>query len=185
MKKIIAIALTLMLLCGATSVFATGLAIPSKTTEDLTSFEVKVETPVDGKQVTMAPAASQATAEAELEKAQAAQTAEGYFGEEATKAIKDILGDNAEISIDEFLAISAEGYEDGMGEITIIAKFPTPYAKDEKVAVSFGTFDAEKVLTWKVFEGIGLQDGRVQFKLDPESFKTLQAGEALLAACSK
>ena len=185
MKKIIAIALTLMLLCGATTAFATGLVTPSKTTEDLTTFEVVVENPVSGKATTMKPADNQDVAEAELEKAQAAKTVEAYFGDEVTKAIKDILGDNATISMDEFLAVRAEGYEDAMGKITIIAKFPTPYATGEKVAVNIGMFDANNVLAWTVYEGTGLEDGRVQFSVEPEVYKAIQEGDALLAVCSK
>lgn len=186
MKKIIAIALTLALLCGAVTVFAdTELTVPSKTTGDLTSFEVVVENPVEGKKVTMAPAAAQDAAEAEIKKAQEAKTLEAYFGAEVTNAIKAILGDDAALSVDEFLAISAEGYEDGMGNATITAKFPTPYAKDEKVAVSVGIFDAEKNLTWTVFEGVGLEDGCVRFTVDPLTFAAIQVGGALLIACSK
>lgn len=186
MKKIIAVALSLMLLCGAVAAFAdTELITPSKTTEDMTSFQVEVENPVEGKTVTMAPAEDQAAAEAELEKAQAAKTVEAYFGEEVTKAIQEILGENAEISMDELLAITVEGYEDGMGNATVTAKFPVVYAKDEKVAVMVGIFDAEKNLTWNTYEGIGQEDGTVKFMVDAATFAAIESDGALVAVCRK
>lgn len=186
MKKIIAIALTLVMLCGAVTVFAdTELVTPSKTTEDLTAIESTVENPVAGKTVTVAAAEDQTVAEAELEKAAAAGTVEAYFGEEATKAIQAILGEGAEISLDEFLAVTVEGYEDEMGNVTVTAKFPTAYAEGEKVAVLIGTFDAEKNLTWNVVEGVGLEDGSVQFAMDAATAKAVAEGNALFAICSK
>ena len=72
-----------------------------------------------------------------------------------------------------------------MGNATITAKFPTPYAVDEKVAVSVGTYDADKNLTWKVFEGKGVENGYVQFTVDAETYLAIQANEALLTVCSK
>ena len=122
MKKLIAIALTLVMLCGAVAVLAdTGLATPSKTTDDLTAFEVTVESPVDGKAVAILPInentvdditkyqANLDAAEAELEKAQNAKTLEAYFGNEVAEKIAAILSDNAGISMDEFLAVIEQG----------------------------------------------------------------------------
>lgn len=185
MKKIIAIALALVLLCGATAVLAdTELVTPSKTTQDLISFTVEeVENPVEGKTVTMAPAADQAAAEAELEKAQNAKTVEAYFGEETTAAVKTILGEKAEISMDELLAVSMEGYEDGMGNVVIIAKFPTSYAKDEKVAVLIGVIN-DNVTAWKAVEGVGLEDGSVRFTVDPETALAIEEDIALFSVLS-
>lgn len=186
MKKIIAIALTLMMLCGAVTAFAdTELVTPSKTTEDLTTIESTVENPVAGKTVTVAAAEDQTVAEAELEKAAAAGTVEAYFGEEATKAIQAILGEGAEISLDEFMVVTVEGYADEMGNVTVTAKFPTAYAEGEKVAVLIGTFDAEKNLTWNVVEGVGQKDGSVQYVVDAATMALIQNGEALVAVCSK
>ena len=196
MKKIIAIALTLMMLCGAVSVFAdTNMSTPSKTTDDFTTFEVTVENPVDGKAVVILPInentvddvtkyqANLDAAEAELEKAQNAKTLEAYFGNEPAAAVAAILGDNA-ISMDEFLAVIEQGYEDGMGNATVTAQVATPYEKDEKVAAMIGILK-DSALTWNTYEAVGLEDGRIQFTVDAETMKAMGTEIALFAVCSK
>ena len=195
MKKIVALALTLMMLFGAVIVFAdTDLATPSKSTGDLVKFEVTVENPVDGKIVLILPIEEDTTdtaekdmlaiGEQELEKAQTAGTVEGYFDEETAKAIAEILGENAEISMDEFMAVIMVNYEESMGEAKVIAELATPYEKDEKVAVLIGVVK-DDVVTWTVYEGIGLEDGRVEFTIDAETAKTVTEENALFATCSK
>ena len=195
MKKIIAIALTLVMLFGAVTVFAdTKLVTPSKTTEGMTSFEVTVEHPVDGVVVTLLPIEADTTdagekamldiADKELEKAQAAGTVEKYFGEEAAKAIAEILGENAEMSVDEFLAVVLANYEESMGAVNVVAKLATPYEKDEKVAALVGLV-SDDVVAWTVIEGVGLEDGSVQFAMDAATAKAVAEGNALFAICSK
>ena len=189
MKKIVAIALTLMMLCGAVTVFAdSDLTTPSKTTGDLTSFEATVQNPVAGKTVALEVAtdeATQQTAEEELEKAQAAGSVEKYFGKETAEAIAEILGDNAEVSLDEFMPIVLNDYEEGMGDVVLSVKLATPYQEGEKVAVLIGIIENNVVATWKAFEGIGQADGQVQFTMDAETAKAVAAGNAVFASCSK
>ena len=197
MKKIIAVALTLMMLCGAVSVFAdTDMSTPSKTTDDLITFDVTVDNPVDGKAVVILPInentvdditkyqANLDAAEKELEKAQNAKTLEAYFGNESSALVAAILGDNAEISMDEFLAVIELGYEDGMGNALITAQVATPYEKDEKVAAMIGILK-DGSLTWNVYEAVGLEDGRIQFTVDAETMKAIGTEIALFAVCSK
>ena len=196
MKKLIAIALTLVMLCGAVAVLAdTGLATPSKTTDDLANFEVTVENPVDGKVVAIIPVGDSAeeavkykdileAAASELEKAQAAGSAEAYFGGDTAKAITDILGADAEISLDELLAVYAVGYEEGMGSATVAVQVATPYEKGENVAAMIGFVENNNV-TWNVFEGFGLEDGRVQLTVPADVMLALMNGSALFAICSK
>lgn len=197
MKKIIAVALTLMMLCGAVSVFAdTDMSTPSKTTDDLITFDVTVDNPVDGKAVVILPInentvdditkyqANLDAAEKELEKAQNAKTLEAYFGNESSALVAAILGDNAEISMDEFLAVIELGYEDGMGNALVTAQVATPYEKDEKVAAMIGILK-DGSLTWNVYEAVGLEDGRIQFTVDAETMKAIGTEIALFAVCSK
>ena len=194
MKKIIAIALTLVLLCGAVTVLADSeLVTPSKTTGDLISFEVTVEHPVDGKAVTLLPItedmaadyqANLDAADKQLEKAQAAGTLEAYFGADVAGKIAGILGADAEISMDELLAVIAQGYEDGMGNAAVTAQVATPYEKDEKAAVMIGIVK-DDVVTWNVYEAVGLEDGRLQFTVDAETMKADMENITLLAVCSK
>ena len=183
MKKIIAIALTLVLLCGAVAVFAdTTITTPSKTTGDLASFEVTVENPIAGKTVILVPVADQKNAEAELEKIQAAKSVEDYFGEDAGKALTDILGND--ISLDEFMAVTEQGYEEGMGAATVFTKVATPYEKDEKAVALIGIAKDGK-LAWNAYEAVGLEDGRIQFVVDANTMLKLMNGAALFAICSK
>ena len=183
MKKIIAIALTLAMLCGAVTVFAdTELVVPSKTTDDLVSFEATVENPVAGKTVSVEIADNDASEKA-LEKAQAAGTVESYFGEETAKAIAAVLGEDVEISMDELTAVVLKDYEEANGVVTVNAQFSTPYEKDEKVAVGVGIPVGEDV-NWTIFEGIGQEDGNVVFVVDAETAKAIAADYALLAVCS-
>lgn len=194
MKKIIAIALTLVLLCGAVTVLADSeLVTPSKTTGDLISFEVTVEHPVDGKAVALIPItedmaadyqANLDAADKQLEKAQAAGTLEAYFGADVAGKIAGILGADAEISMDELLAVIAQGYEDGMGNAAVTAQVATPYEKDEKAAVMIGIVK-DDVVTWNVYEAVGLEDGRLQFTVDAETMKAVMENITLLAVCSK
>ena len=193
MKKIISFALVAVMLCVAFAAFAEGVSVPSKTTDDMTSFDVTVENPVDGKAVSLLPInestvdditkyqANLDNADAELKKLQEAASLDAYFGD-AAKEIAAILGDG-EISVDEFLAVIEIGYEDGMGNATIKAKFATPYEKDEKVAVLIGI--PGDAIAWKTFEGVGQDDGSVQFTVDADTMKAIEANTAILAACSK
>lgn len=184
MKKLVSILLVVAMLSVAIAAFAdTALSTPSKTTEDMTSFEVTVENPVDGKAVTLKTVPENEKAAAELAKAQEAGSVEAYFGNETAAAINAILG-SAEVSLDEFCAALEEGYEEGMGSVTVTVELPTPYEKDEKVAVLVGLVEGDAV-TWKVFEGTGLEDGKVQLTLDAETALKLAAGPALFAVCSK
>lgn len=193
MKKIIAIALTLVFLCGAIPVLAdTEIITPSKTTGDLTTLEVTVENPIEGKPVTAVPVNSQNAAqykaqadaaEAEIAKAFAAGTVEKYFGEETTNAIKGVLGDAEKINMDEFFAFVLNGYEEAMGKATFTAKMPTPYAGKE-VAVLIGLVEDGQV-NWTTIKGIGQEDGSVQFTVEPELAQKIQQGVALMTVCSK
>ena len=194
MKKIIAIALTLVFLCGAIPVLAdTEIITPSKTTGDLTTLEVTVENPIEGKPVTAVSVNSQNAAqykaqadaaEAEIAKAFAAGTVEKYFGEETTNAIKGVLGDAEKINMDEFFAFVLNGYEEAMGKATFTVKMPTPFAADEKVAVLIGLVENGQA-NWTTFEGIGQADGSVQFTVEPELAQKIQQGVALMTVCSK
>ena len=184
MKKIIAIALTLMLLCSATTVLAaTDMTTPSKTTGDMTTFEVAVENPVEGKSVTLQPLYGSALADAELAKAQNAKTLEDYFGEETAKAIMAILG-GSPIKLDEFMAIYSQGYEEGMGKATVNSKTATPYENGEKAAACFGVIK-DGALTWDVFEAAGQEDGGLKFDVNTETMQALETETVLFALCSK
>ena len=195
MKKIIAVALSLMLLCGAATVFAdTSMTTPSKTQEDMTTFEVSVEFPVDGKSVGIFAInedtvdditkyqANLDAAAAELAKAQNAKTMEGYFGADIATAIAAIVGNDAEISMDELVAIFQSGYEAGMGNATVGVGVPTPYANGEKAAALIGIIKGG-VMNWNVYEAVGQPDGRLQFTVDGNTMLEINPNITLFAVC--
>ncbi len=182
MKKIIAFALTLVLLCSAATAFAE--AVPSKTTDDLSNVEVTVENPVEGKTPAMAAATEPEKLEAaaeELAKLQAAGSVEGYFGEETAKAIAAIVGEGAEASVDEFLPVTVLEYDESMGEATIVMAFATPFENGEKVAVLIGLCQEAGEVEWSVYEGVGTEDGRLQFTVPADAMVAIMDGTALLA----
>ena len=183
MKKIIAIALTLMLLCSATTVLAADMTTPSKTTGDMIWFEVTVENPVEGKEVNLKPLFGSAFADSELAKAREAKTVEGYFGEDVAKQITEIVGSNS-VSLDEFMAVYSQGYEEGMGNGNIKSHTPTSYGYGEKAAACFGIIK-DGVLTWNVYEAVGLADGRLEFNVDAETMMAFETETVLFALCSK
>lgn len=184
MKKIIALVLSLVLLCSASAVFAD--ATPSKTTADLVAAEVAVENPVEGK----TPALEAATEQADLDAAAAElaklteQGVDAYFGAEAVAAVAAILGEGAEVSVDEFLPIKVVDYEEGMGDATITLEFPTAYAAGEKVAILVGLPEGDAIV-WNVYEGVGLENGQVQFTLPADVMLAIVNGTALVAVVSK
>lgn len=181
MKKIIAIALTLVLLCSAVSVFADS--VPSKTTDDLVAIEITVENPVDGKAPAAAASTDLGVLAAAAEVAKLAEVgADEYFGAEAAAAVAAIVGEGA--NVDEFLPITVTDYVEGMGDATWIVKFATPYAEGQVVTILIGMPMEDGQLAWNVYEGVGLADGSVQFTVPGDVMVALVNGSALLAVCS-
>ena len=197
MKKLLAIVLAAAVLFGAATVLADiDLITRSKTTEDLTKFEVEVEHPVEGRIVEILPINEHTVgdiskyqvnldvAEEELKKALKAGTVETYFDPDAAVDIEEIFVDIKAVYLDEMFAIIQVGYEEGMGEATVKAQLPTPYDKDEKVAAMIGILK-DGVLTWHVFEGIGLEDNGILFVADEATMLEINPNIALFAVCSR
>ncbi|MDO5378772.1 MAG: hypothetical protein Q4G52_10605 [Clostridia bacterium] len=211
MKRVVCIALALMLCLSAAAV---AESVPSKTTVDLTKFEVTAEyLPQDANlflhpvnEPTVGDALAEyeehlAICQAEIEKLSASESIETYFGQ-----VKDIDGqivslkellETEELNVFEFCPAVAGGYQAAYGKVTATMLFSTPYEKDEKVVLMIGLVtvnaDGTQTVEWYAFEGIGLgavegqeeTEGRIRVELSAEIVEAIQNGTALLAMVSK
>ena len=186
MKKVISIALALVMLCLGVVVFADD-ATPSKTTEDLLTIEAVPATPVEGSGFFFFPVTEKYVdvtkyqanldfAAAEFAKVEK-DGAEAYLGEETAAAVKAILGSD-KVTLDEFFPVIAGNYKEEMGEVTVTVQMATPYKKDQKVAVIVGDGTS-----WATFEGVGVDDttGAIQVVLDPATVLKVQENISLFA----
>ncbi len=180
MKKIVALLLVLTLALSAAVVLAAaskgGEDYNNTKTEDENEFFFKVTD--EGDKVEWA--------NAELAKLKEAGDVGAYFG--LADEIAAILGEG-EYKVYEFAAVVAGNYDESMGEITANFPFATPYEKDTKVAVLLGFAakdeNGEAKMEWKPIEGGALEDGSIEFKVDPETITRVQEESALLAVVSK
>lgn len=206
MKKIIALSLCLLLVC----LTAFAEEVPSKTAEDLTSFEVTAENlPEDSdffvrvvKEDEEGYKKHLEACKAEVEKLKEAAGVEEYFGvvtdiDGNVVDMKEVLGTD-ELNVYEFVALIAGNYEESYGKVTVKILMPTPYEKDEKVIVLIGKVTVideethEQSVEWTAFEGIGLEPdpeapetpGRIQVEFDPQTVLDIQEGMALAAIVS-
>lgn len=204
MKKIVCLLVALML-CLSSAAFAES--VPSKTTGDLTKFEVAVENAENASGFYVAPVAESDDAnqdraqacQAEISKLVASEKVAAYFGEVKdaagnTVSLTEVLGTDT-LNVHEFCAIKAGGFDEQFGKVTANMLFSTPYAAGEKVIVMIGIVtinaDGTQTVAWTAYEGVGVQvdsvenQGCIQVALDPATVLAIQQGTALLAIVSK
>ncbi|MBR5751885.1 MAG: hypothetical protein IKX84_05800, partial [Clostridia bacterium] len=128
MKKILAIVLALLL--GTTCV---AYAVPSKTTEDMSTFEIEGTTGDDYFYIVADE--DQTLAEEELEKLAEAGEDE-YFGE-AAEAAKEALELDA-LTTYEYLKVIAGNYKPELGDVLVHMAFATPFEEGQKVGIMLG-----------------------------------------------
>lgn len=187
MKKLIALFLSLML-CLSSAALAES--VPSKTTEDMTKFEVVTES---GEASGFYLSATDATelSLSEIEKLKSSESVAAYFGEvkDAEGNVVDLtatLGTDT-LNVHEFLPVIAFGYEETMGKVTANLQFSTPYAEGEEVIVMIGIVESGTI-TWTACKGIGVtanEAGCIKVELTPELVLAIQNGTALLSVVSK
>ena len=178
MKKIVCLILGLALCL--TSVAALAESVPSKTTTDLTRFEVTAENQPGDETLYLLPV-NEATVgdtladyqehldicQAELEKLAASEGTEAYFGQVKDAEgnpvdLRELLGvaDGTQLNVFEFCPAIAGGFREDCGKVTATMLFSTPYEKDEKVIVLIGIVtvheDGAQTVEWTAFEGVGL-----------------------------
>lgn len=211
MKRIVCVVFALLMLLGAAAV---AESVPSKTTLDLTKFEVTAENLPEDANLFLIPVNEPTVGEAlpeyqehieicqkEVEKLATSESIEAYFGEVKgedgeTVSLKEMLGAE-ELNVFEFCPAIAGGYQESYGRVTATMLFSTPYEKDEKVVVMIGLVtvnaDGTQTVEWYAFERIGLDalegqeetEGRVRVELSAQIVAAIENGTALIAVVSK
>ena len=177
MKKLVCFVLGLTL-CLSASAMAESL--PSKTTSDLTRFEVVAENQPNDPDIYLLPVNEVTVGvqlpdyqeridvcQVEIEKLAASENAESYFAgatdsEGNPVNLRELLGveEDVVLNVFEFCPAIAGGFQEDCGKVTATLLFSTPYEKDEKVLVLIGIVtileDGTQNVAWQVFEGIGL-----------------------------
>ena len=179
MKRFVCIILALVL-CASAAV-AESWSVPSKSTLDMTHFEVVAEKQPGDENIFLLPVNDVTVVEEnkvfyqeridvcekEIQKLAASETVESYFGEVKDAEgnvvdIKEKLGVEKEAVLDvfEFCPAVAGGFKEDCGKVTAKMRFSTPYKKEEKVLVMIGIVtvldDGTQVVDWQMFEGFGL-----------------------------
>ena len=170
MKKFLAIALALIL-----SLAFVAYAVPSKTTEDMTTIEIEGSTGDD--YFYIAADEDQTLAEEELAKL-AEDGEDAYFGE-AADAAKEAL-EAEELTTYEFLKVIAGNYKPEMGDVLVHMAFATPFEEGQKVGVMFG-FAGEEGYEWTCIEGAGNADEGIDVVIPGEMCQKIQDEGAILA----
>lgn len=203
MKKVICGILALIL---SLSACALAESVPSKTTSDLTHFEIGNVPNQDGDNVFLQPDIEPErveTADKELQKLIVAESIEHYFGEVkdtegnpvVLSEIMELLGDE-ELIVHDFTPIIAGGFESGCGDLDVVMNFPTVYQAGQKVIVLFGVetenvdANGDKIIEWIAVEGIGVESnatdmGAIEISIPEELVLTMQENNTILAVVSK
>ena len=205
MKQFVSL-LVVLVLCLSAVAFAES--VPSKTTGDLTKFEVECENmPADSgffiRPVVTDEEEYQEKVEIcqnEIVKLAESENVVEYFGEvkNAEGEVVDIaaLLESDTLNVFEFCPAIAGEYDETYGNVNIKMLFSTPYEKDEKVIVLVGLVteeeDGTQTVEWIAYEGVGIEiedaeveeQGCIQVELDPEIIQAIQDGTALLAVVS-
>ena len=177
MKKIVCLVLMLAL-CLSTAAMAED--VPSKTTTDLTRFDVVAENQPGDPDIYLLPVNEVTVGEmltdyqahidvcqVEIEKLALSESVEAYFAgvtdsEGNPVDLRALLGLEADtdlLNVFEFCPAIAGGFEEDCGKVSATMLFSTPYEKDEKVLVLIGIVtlheDETQTVAWQAFEGIG------------------------------
>lgn len=177
MKKLVCLFLALAL-CLLTAAMAES--VPSKTTTDLTRFDVIAENQPGDPGIYLLPVNEVTVGDSlpdyqeridicqvEIDKLANSATAEAYFGfvtdaEGNLADLRALLGLESDVdllNVFEFCPAIAGGFREDCGKVTATMLFSTPYEKGEKVLVLIGIVtvleDNTQTVEWHVFEGIG------------------------------
>lgn len=177
MKKLVCFVLGLTL-CLSASAMAESL--PSKTTSDLTRFEVVAENQPNDPDIYLLPVNEVTVGgkltdyqeildicQVEIDRLSACETVEAYF--EGVKDGEGQIGDltvvldaqEQSLNVFEFCPVIAGGFKEGCGNVTATMLFATPYEKDEQVLVLIGIVtshdDATQTVEWTMFDAVGLE----------------------------
>lgn len=178
MKKLVCLVLALTLCLSAA---AMAESVPSKTTFDLTRFDVVAENQPNDPDIYLLPVNEVTMGErlpdyqermdicqVEIEKLAAAKDVESYFADAADSAgnpvnLRELLDaeEDAVLNVFEFCPVIAGGFNENCGNVTADMLFATPYEKDERVLVLIGIVtihdDETQTVEWSAFDAVGLE----------------------------
>ena len=185
MKKIMALLITFtMLACS----FAVAESVPSKTTGDMTMFEIDVENP--GNEGPVLYAEPSESADAALIDLINADSIEAYFADAVTvdgkpAVITEMLElSSQELNIYEFTGCFAHGFVDDCGRVIGKMTFATPYPEGEKVIAMIGIVKKDYV-QWTALEGTADETGAIVAVFPQDLVLAIQNGTAMIAIISK
>lgn len=181
MKKMVTVALALMLTVAAVSAFAAG----SKTTSDLVQTET-VSMPSVVVYVPTTEAAVKAAADVTTdmaEKIAAGTSVAAYFGEKVQPEITAALPadkDAATLVCNELVPLAISGYAAGMGDVMTKIQFATVYEKDQPLVALLG-FAAGETVEWNVLKAQAVDGGLVEMTIPADLALKMTMQSALLA----
>ena len=203
MKKILSLALTLVLVLGAVSALASeATGAPSKKNQDIQQSEVKetvTEASAAGTTNTGAANAAAntvATAPEPITSTVVADTeATNSLKEEFAKAVEAgdvsaVLPENLQSAVagftkvNEIVTVRLSGDVSEVTYVTVNYKLETPYAEGEKVMVAYAVTVNGQV-QWILVEGTAQKDGSINVTLNAEALAMLVNRDATLIVLSK
>ena len=181
MKKILSLAIVLVLAMTAVSVLAEG----SKTGDDIPAATV-VTAPNKGNQEKEEQVSLEIIDDTE-ETAAVIQLFKDAFdaGDVLAPLPEDVRSKIPEdrTNINEMVTARFVGDVEALeDDLKIILQLDTPYEKDQEVSILFGKLGDP--VAWKVFEAIGTEDGKLEFTLHADEVKEYGNDPFVLAVAS-
>lgn len=205
MKKTTCILLSLLLVCLVSTAFA---AVPSKTTGDLTDLIGIVNdegTDLSDQGLTVTVETTPVQTESAKPKAKEPSVADlllkdvakfladtksapiQYFGDDALAQAAQMMPEGTDLTsmaLNEFFAVSIDGYNATFGNVTAKFTFASAYTPGQGMLAMVGLPGADQV-TWYPMQAVCDEDGVVAIRLTGDVLAQSQQGEAIIAILSE
>lgn len=205
MKKTTCILLSLLLVCLVSTAFA---AVPSKTTGDLTDLIGVVNdegTDLSDQGLTVTVETTPVQTQSPKPKAKEPSVADlllkdvakfladtngapiQYFGEDALTQATQMMPEGTDLTsmaLNEFFAVSIDGYNATFGNVTAKFTFASAYEPGQGMLAMVGFPGADQV-TWYPMQAVCDEDGVVAIRLTGDVLAQSQQGEAIIAILSE
>ncbi len=179
MKKVLSLILATLLVL--TSVAAVAEALPSKTTTDITVVNEAVAENGEVTITVVEPTEKVLEAlTAAVEAVLGGAKAETIYTEATQAAIAEKLGD-AELELNEIVAVAAPEYTEENGTVTAKFTFATAYTADQKLVAVVTTYAGEAVEEF-VLDAAANEDGTVSVSFTVEAMAKIAAADAATLA---
>lgn len=205
MKKTTCILLSLLLVCLVSAAFA---AVPSKTTGDLTDLIGVVNdegTDLSDQGLTVTVETTPVQTQSPKPKAKEPSVADlllkdvanfladtkgapiQYFGEDALAQATQMMPEGTDLTamaLNEFFAVSIDGYDAAFGNVTAKFTFASAYEPGQGMLAMVGFPGADQV-TWYPMQAVCDEDGVVAIRLTGDVLAQSPQGEAIIAILSE